>query len=173
MPSLEDLVEEMAGLRARLEAAEGVLAIHALKARYGELVDRRFEKGRPLEGSRLDDLAKAIADLFTPDGIWDGGPALGVAVGRAAIADRMRRTTLAFSRHLFLQPRITVTGDTAEARWELLSPCTTAGGKACWMSGFEDDEYVRDPQGYWLHHRMRLTTVFMAPAGEGWGPIHW
>jgi len=39
------------------------------------------------------------------------------------------------------------------------------------MCGYEDDTYVRGEDGAWLHATMKLTTVFMAPAAEGWRRI--
>jgi hypothetical protein len=74
--SLEELAAEVADLRARVAAAEGALALHELKARYAALVDARYEGGGPVGPDRLAELAEAIADLFTPDAVWDGGPAL-------------------------------------------------------------------------------------------------
>jgi hypothetical protein len=165
--------DELVALRRRLDAVEAVLAIEELKARYGELVDRRFERGRVVDAERLADLAHEIAGLFSEDAEWDGGPALGVAVGRQAIAARMARPTLSFSRHLFVRPRIVVDGDRATGRWDLLAPCTAGDGSSYWMCGVEDDAYVRDADGRWLHRRMALTTVFMAPVGEGFGPVWW
>lgn len=169
--SPEALAAEVKELRARVEAAEAVLAVQDLKARYADLVDARYEGGGPVGPERLATLAEQIADLFTFDAVWDGGPALGVAEGRAAIAGRMRAPTLLFSRHLFLSPRIRVDGDRAEARWELLSPCTTADGTSRWLCGYEDDEYFRGEDGRWRHRKMSLTTLFLAPAGDGWRKI--
>ena len=136
MTSLEELADEVAALRARVAAAEAVLAVQDLKARYADLVDARYQGGSPVAPERLAALAEQIADLFTPDAVWDGGPALGVAEGREAIADRMRAPTLLFSRHLFLSPSIRVDGHRADARWELLSPCTTADGTPRWLCGY-------------------------------------
>lgn len=171
MPSIEDLAAEVADLRARVAAAEGALAVQELKARYADLVDARYEGGGVVAPERLATLAQAIADLFTPDAVWDGGPALGVAEGREAIAARMRAPTLRFSRHLFLSPHIRVDGNRAVARWDLLAPCTTADGTPRWLCGYEDDEYVRGEDGGWRHRRMVLTTVFLARADEGWRTI--
>jgi len=170
-PSLAALREELGVLRRRVEASEAVLAIMELKARYGDLVDARFRHGTPLDADALGAVAEEIAGLFTEDAEWDGGPALGVAVGRAAIAARMREPTISFSRHLFVRPRITVEGERASGRWDLLAPCTRPDGSAYWMCGVEDDEYARDGAGRWLHRRMTLSTVFMAPAGAGFGRI--
>ncbi len=170
MTSLEELERQVAELRTRLDAAESVQAIHRLKARYGSLVDARFAKGKQVGGARLDELARDIAALFTQDGVWDGGPALGVATGRDEIAARMRESTLVFSWHFFLKPHVEVEGNTARARWDILSPCTTKDGTPHWMVGFEDDEY-RKADGEWLHSRMKLTSVFMSPHETGWQKI--
>ncbi len=170
MPSLEELQAEIAALRARVEAAEAVHAIQSLKARYAQLVDARFVRGALAEPARLARVAEEIAALFTEDGVWDGGPALGVARGRDEIAARMRVPTLSFSWHFFLKPRIEVDGAAASARWDILSPCTTKDGRPHWMVGFEDDEYAR-VGGAWLHRRMQLTSVFLAPHATGWEKI--
>lgn len=159
-----------ADLTARLDRLEATLAIQGLKARYASLVDQRFERGSVVAPPELTRLADEISLLFTEDASWDGGPSLGVAVGRAAIAGRLAAPTLTFSRHLFVQPEISVDGDRAIGRWQLLCPCTTTAGVDLWMCGVEDDEYVREC-GAWRHASMRLTTVFTAPVGDGWGRI--
>lgn len=167
--TLEDLAGEIAELRRRLDVSESVLAIQAMKARYAELVDQRFAKGEVVDATTLTDLAKKIADLFTPDGTWDGGPGLGVSTGRAEIAQQLCATTFSFSRHFFLNPRISIEGDSATAKWDLLSPCRR-GGESYWMCGIEDDEYAR-MNGVWLHRSMKLTTVFFSAADDAWSKI--
>ena len=87
-----------------------MLALHDLKARYGDLVDARFSRGAVVAPDRLAELAGRAAALFTEDGVWDGGPGLGVARGREEIAARLASPTLVFSRHLFVRPRIHVDG---------------------------------------------------------------
>jgi hypothetical protein len=168
----EDIAAQLADVRRRLWSAEAVLAVQALKARYGALVDERFALGSVIEMGALARLADRIAALFTEDGVWDGGPGLGAVTGRKAIAERLRTPTLDFSRHFFANPRIDVdpAEATARARWDLLSPCRRPDGSSWWMCGYEDDEYV-SVDGTWLHRSMRLTTVFMAPVGEGWDRI--
>jgi hypothetical protein len=170
MPTVDELAKEVAALKTRVDASESVLQIMALKAHYANLVDRRFSKGQLVEQSTLTRIAGEIADLFIPDGVWDGGPGLGVATGRAAIIDRLERPTLTFSRHLFTNPVIDVRGDAASATWGLLCPCQREDGAAFLMSGSEHDRYVR-VGGTWLHESMSLTTHFMAPVAEGWGRI--
>jgi hypothetical protein len=170
VPTLDELASEVASLRRRVDTTEAVLEIQALKARYGDLVDQRFSSGGVVDHAALERIADQVAALFTVDGVWDGGPGLGRVRGRPAIADRLRAPTLAFSRHLFMKPRIEVDGDRARARWDLLSPCRRPDGSSYWMCGYEDDEYLR-VDGLWLHEAMRLTTVFMSPVGEGWTKI--
>ncbi len=167
MPTIEELAAEVTDLRRRVEASEAVLEIQALKAHYGELVDRRFVKGVVATPSTLDRLSHQAAGLFTEDGTWDGGPGLGRVTGRGAIAARLATPTLDFSRHLFVKPRIVVDGHRATGRWDLLSPCRRPDGSSYWMCGYEDDEY-QWVDGTWLHRSTTLTTVFMAPVGEGW-----
>jgi hypothetical protein len=170
MPSLEEMAHELAELRARVASAEAVLAIEALKADYGELVDRRFSGGAVVDPESLSRVVEDLMELFTEDAIWDGGPALGTATGRRAIGERLRVPTLTFSRHLFTKPRISVEGRSARARWDLLCPCRTPDGRSWWMCGYEDDEY-RLEDGRWRHARMRLTTLFMTETGEGFHRI--
>jgi hypothetical protein len=172
MSTLEQLSAEVKDLRARVEAAEAVHAIQNLKARYAQLVDERYVRGKVAPEERVTAVAEEIAALFSEDGVWDGGPALGVSRGRAEIAARMRAPTLLFSWHFFLKPRIHVDGDRARARWDILSPCTTKDAKPSWMVGFEDDEYRREG-GIWLHARMKLTTVFLSPHETGWQKIYY
>jgi len=170
MGPIDELNMQVAELRARLDAAEAVQAIHNLKARYAQLVDERYERGKVAAEAKVSAVAERIAELFTEDGVWDGGPALGVSTGRAEIAARMRAPTLLFSWHFFLKPHVHVEGDRARARWDILSPCTTKDGRPHWMVGFEDDEYAR-VNGAWLHTRMKLSTVFLSPHETGWQKI--
>lgn len=168
MPSAEELARRVEALEARVRAAEDVQAIHRLKARYAQLVDARYaRRGGVKPAAEVARVADAIAALFTPDGVWDGGAALGACTGRDAIAARMREPTLSFSWHFFLKPCIEVEGDTARGTWDILSPCTSADGRAMWMAGVEHDEYARH-EGAWLHARMTLEVVFMAPHDRGW-----
>ncbi len=171
MTSNEELAAEIAALSARVRRNEDTLAIYELKARYAELVDERYVRGSVAPGERLQAVSTEIAALFTADAVWNGGPGLGIATGREAIADQMRRTTLVFSRHLFVKPRLRLEGDRAWGRWDLLCPCKTADGTSSWMCGYEDDEYARSEDGRWLHRSMRLTTVFYSPTDLGWGTI--
>ena len=169
MPTVEELTRRIDALEARLRAAEDVQAIHRLKARYAQLVDARYRpRGAGIvDRPELEAAARAIAETFTEDGIWDGGAGLGLCKGRDAILQRMCEPTLSFSWHFFLKPHIEVEGDRAHGSWDILSPCTTGEGRAMWMAGVEHDEYAR-VDGEWLHTHMKLDVVFMAPHDKGW-----
>ncbi|MEE2703715.1 MAG: nuclear transport factor 2 family protein [Myxococcota bacterium] len=163
-PALEERIRQ---LEAKLARVEDIEAIKALKARYGELADLRYSRGVLDDPARLDKLAGEIAELFTEDAVWEGGKVLGTCRGRDQIRERFRTPTLRFAWHYFVKPKIDVDGEQAQATWDVLAPCTTLDGKAHWMAGAEDDEY-RKVGGVWLHSRMRLRVVFMAPYEEGW-----
>jgi hypothetical protein len=166
-PDSADLVATVERLSARLRAVEDVQAIERLKARYGELVDRRYGPRGVVAAPELDALADRIAELFTEDAVWDGGELLGLCRGRAAIRERFREPTLSFSWHFFVKPRIEVDGDRARGTWDILAPCTTRDGRAQWMAGVEEDEYERAGEP-WLHRAMKLRVVFLAPYEHGW-----
>ena len=161
------LLERIQALEGRLVVLEAVEEIRRLKSDYAALVDDRYARGAPRGPEELADRARRIADLFTEDAVWDGGPALGVCQGRAELEKRMAQPTLLFSWHYFVKPKIVVDGDQARGRWDLLAPCTTADGRPHWMAGVEDDEY-RKVEGVWLHCAMKLRVVFLAPHETGW-----
>jgi hypothetical protein len=165
-----DLESRIEDLTRRLQAAEDVQAIQNLKARYGALADRRYTRRGPRPQSEIDGIAREISELFTEDGVWDGGKALGLATGREEIRKRFAEPTLSFSWHYFVQPEIQVDGDRAEGTWNILAPCTSLDGQAMWMAGSEKDEYVRTG-GEWLHQRMGLSVVFLAPHDVGWAAV--
>ena len=167
MPGSESLEEQVRRLESRLQRLEDVEAIRQLKARYGELVDARYGREGVKPPEQLEKLAREIAELFSTDAEWEGGKALGSCRGRQQIYERFLKPTLRFSWHYFVKPQIEVDGDRASARWDILAPCTTQNGEAHWMAGVEDDEYVR-VDGRWLHSRMTLRVVFMAPHATGW-----
>jgi hypothetical protein len=170
MTTIEELAAQITALQCRVDGCESVLQLQALKARYGQLVDQRFAAGQVVDDAALDNIARRAASLFTVDGTWDGGPGLGTATGREAIAARLRNPTLSFSLHLFVKPQIEVDGDQARARWDLLCPCRLSDGSPYLMCGYEDDQYDR-VAGAWLHRSMKLTTLFMTPAAQGWDKI--
>lgn len=167
MADVEALARRVEALEHRLRSVEDVEAIYRLKARYGQLVDARYDRQGPKSGPELEALAARIADLFCEDAVWDGGAGLGECRGREAIRQRFLKPTLRFSWHFFVKPHIEVHGDHAHGTWDILAPCTATDGTPMWMAGVEHDDYSRE-DGRWLHRSMRLSLVFMAPHARGW-----
>ena len=60
MATIEELADEVAALRRRVDASEAVLQLQALKARYGELVDGRYSSGAVVDGAELERIADEI-----------------------------------------------------------------------------------------------------------------
>lgn len=167
MSEVGELAGRLQEIEARLRGVEDTAAIQTLKAEYGRLTDSRYDRKGVVAPSELERLADEITALFSEDAVWDGGKGLGIARGRSEIRQRFLEPTLTFSWHYFVKPEIHVDGDRATGRWDILAPCTTRDGRAMWMAGYEDDEYVR-VDGRWLHSAMRLSVVFMAPYERGW-----
>jgi len=163
-----DLLARIEALETRLQAVDDIQAIHRLKARYAHLVDARTPHRSQRTQQEIDAAARQVAALFTEDGVWDGGKTLGIATGHEEIFERLRKPTVHFAWHFFVKPHIEVEGDRAKGTWDILSPCTTAEGRAMWMDGVEHDTYARR-DGAWLHSSMRLEVVFMTPYERGWG----
>src|SRR5688572_6122610 len=150
-----ELAQRIEALERRVRAAEDVDAIQRLKARYGQLVDARYDRDGRVSPGKLELLATQIAELFSEDAVWDGGAGLGECRGREAIRQRFLQPTLRFSWHFFVKPHIEVDGDRAHGTWDILAPCTATDGTPMWMAGVEDDRYVREG-GRWLHESMKL-----------------
>jgi hypothetical protein len=98
-------------LEQRIRRLEDVDAITNLTARYGQAVNKA-------PGDDVD--LTAIPEIFTPSARWSSDK-LGTTVGAAAIAAELPTATamVEFSMHAFLNPVITVDGDTAAGSWLL------------------------------------------------------
>ena len=165
---MSELEERVRNLETRLAAVEAVQEIHNLKARYAELVDARYTQQGPKPAEEVAHIADEIVGLFSEDAVWDGGADLGCWQGRDEIRKRFLDPTLRFTLHYFVKPQIHVDGDRATGRWDILAPVSFGNGKPGWMTGVEDDEYVRI-DGRWLHSSMKLSVHFMVPYDRGWG----
>jgi ketosteroid isomerase-like protein len=143
---------------ARIEAAE---EIRRLKAHYCDLCDDGYD-------------ADALAGLFTPDAVWDGGD-----LGRFEGTDAIRRffagtaRALSLAIHHVTNPAISVADDaqSATARWYLLQAATLRqGNRAVWIAGRYADEFVR-ASGDWRFRSVTLRTRFFTPYASGWGEV--
>jgi len=162
----------MASIEERIRRLEDIEAIRHLKARYAEYADEKYtDDHRRKPQDELDRIGRLQAGLFTEDAVWDGGEHFGLCEGREAIYAFVRKGGWSFAMHYFLNPRIDIEGDTAQARWMLWQVCTLAEGDTpCWMSAIEDDEYRRTPDG-WLMSRMTFRLKFMTRFDVPWTEV--
>ena len=107
--------------------------------------------------------------MFIEDATWEA-EGLAQLEGREAIREFFRGASdiFTFAIHYGLNPKIEVTGDTAQARWYLFMPCTMGNGNvARWRAGIDDEEYVR-VNGQWMFKSKKATTIFDTPFEDGW-----
>jgi hypothetical protein len=147
----------MTSIEDRLQRLEDIEDIRALKYRYAELCDDGYQP-------------EGLADLFMPDGVWDGGDDYGRYEGREAIAGYWRGCgeNIPFAIHYILNHVVEPVepGRRATGRCSLFQPMTMEG-KAYWAGVRYDEEYVKH-DGAWRFATSRLTTLLLAPHEDGW-----
>jgi len=152
-------LDEMATLRARLDALESESAIRKLKADYMEGCDRHIGLG--------------MADLFAPDGVWEGigrfAGEFGATVGREAIGRQFAGDDkrLPLNAHFLTNEQIWVDGDRAKAKWMFLQPSVHAQHGAIWIAGRYEDDFTRI-DGKWFIQHLRCGDIFVTTYKEGW-----
>jgi ketosteroid isomerase-like protein len=113
--------------------------------------------------------AARIAELFTDDGVWDGGR-YGRHVGRKAIYDFFSGVSshYRFSAHWMLNPIIDVHGDEATAHWYLFMAATRADKQqAVWNSARYHDT-LRRHSNVWRFATMQVRHDFTTSFERGW-----
>ena len=154
-------------LEARIQILEDLEAIRKLKARYAQLCDNKYNGGMAKGNADLEAVASQIAKLFVEDAVWDGGKQFGICKGTQEIYHRFKQGSFNFAVHYFLMPHITIENNKAQGRWYLWQAATLTDNTAVWISGFEDDEYVKI-DGQWLVSYMKITLLFLSPYDQGW-----
>ena len=139
----------------RLATLESIEAIRRLKYRYAQYSDER----RPRE----------MADLFTEDGIWDGGERFGYAAGREAIYAFILEAwhELQWAAHFVTNGDIAIdsSGSEASGRWRLWEAATLSGNPV-WIMGHYEDKY-RLAGGDWLFTESRLDSTSLPHTRPG------
>lgn len=163
LPSMETL----ARLEARIRALEDHQALHALKARYARAADSKYTPdGRRAESSQFLAAARAQAECFCEDAIWEGGPFGGDLVGRQAICDSFARAPWRHAMHFYQSPLIELDGDTATAQWLLWQMAVDDACGEVVLIGARTRETYRRVAGGWLISRMafeKLHSICIAP----------
>lgn len=148
-------------LEGRIKLLEDIEEISKLKARYCNYVDGGWD--RPTHDY------DGVASIFTEDGVWEAIPTIR-AETREGIREYFRKAqdiSLAF--HRITNPIIEVDGDQATGNWHVLVALTHPNGKAVWIGGIYNDEFVRTPEG-WKFKKLSFTFAFNVPYEKGWGP---
>jgi hypothetical protein len=148
-------------LEKRVRLLEDIEEISKLKARYCNYVDGGWD--RPTHDY------DGVASIFTEDGVWEAVPTIR-AETREGIRDYFRRAqdiSLAF--HRISNPIIEVDGDKATGNWHVLVALTHPNGKAVWIAGIYNDDFVRTSEG-WKFKKLGFTFAFNVPYEKGWGP---
>ena len=142
----------------RVEAAE---QIRLLKARYCDLCDAGYP-------------AEALSNLFTDDGVWDGGE-MGVFEGRDAVRQFFSNMpkVMSFAIHHVTNSAVEVNEDatSARGRWYLLQTATLKKtNQAVWLAAQYDDHLVfKDDK--WLFRNVKLKSRFYTTHAAGWADI--
>lgn len=146
-------------LEARIQRIEDMEAIRALKHRYCLHCDNDYDPD-------------GLANLFTEDGVWDGG-LFGVATGREGIRAFFKETAkvVKFAIHHVTNPLIEVTGDTATGHWYLWQPMVMRDAdQALWLAARYNERYRR-VDGSWMFERLDLGIRLLSPYEEGYGKL--
>ena len=142
----------------RLERMESIEQIRNLKALYCDLCDEGYD-------------ADALCDLFTENGVWDGG-----RLGRFEGRERMHRfftnmpNVMSFAIHHVTNSAIVLSddGQSAEARWYLIQMATQKiENRAVWLAGRFVDQLVLQ-EGAWKFRHVALNARFYSPYDQGW-----
>ncbi len=142
----------------RLEAAE---QIRILKADYCDLCDAGYS-------------ADALCELFTEDGVWDGGE-MGVFEGR----DKVHRfftnmpKIMSFAIHHVTNSAVEVNEDAtaARGRWYLIQTATlTETNQAVWLAARYEDDLVLEGDK-WKFRKVTLRSRFYTTHKDGWADI--
>lgn len=143
-------------LEARIRALEEVEAIKRLKHEYCFALDRRDWK--------------RVAELFAKDGTADYGP-IGKKRGRKAILEFFRDVIskdFTFFCHMAHNPVIDLDGNRATGRWYFEIPATVPRKKARWITGWYEDEYVKE-DGVWKFFKVKSQYFYISSYEKGWG----
>lgn len=154
-------MDDMQRLLARLDDAEDVAAIKALKIRYARYCDDGYD-------------AEGIASLFVDAGVWDGGSLFGRCEGRTAIVEHFRGASdrLPWALHFTLSPEIELDGAPgpdrrARGTWYLWQPCVRrrrdGGDRDAFLTGTYTDTYVK-AAGVWRFETVLVQARWFAEA---------
>lgn len=133
-------------------------SIRRLAAHYANLCDDDFQ-------------SEALADLFTPDGVWTA-EGFGPFEGRAALVDffNMLGANSLFTLHTVGNEEIDIDGDTAKCRWSTINVNTFKGDhdpEDDWKFLRYDVDFVRTGDD-WKFKCMKVIIRASGSNSAGW-----
>ena len=148
-------------LEKRIRLLEDIEEISKLKARYCNYVDGGWD--HPTHDY------DGVASIFTEDGVWEAVPTI-----RAETRDGIREyfkgaQNIPFAFHRISNPIIEVDGNKATGNWHVLVALTHPNGKAVWIGGIYNDDFVRTREG-WKFKKLSFTFALNVPYEKGWEP---
>jgi hypothetical protein len=136
-------------IEERLRILEDIEAIKRLKHEYCFALDRRDWD--------------SVVGFFARDGVVDYGQ-IGSAMGQKAIrklfVDRIS-SDFTFFAHMVHNPIIEVKGDRASGKWYFDIPAAVLSDQARWITGWYDDEYVRE-DGRWKYASLKSSYFYIS-----------
>ena len=141
--------------------AADITAIQQLKARYAHFADSKYTRaGRRQTRAALNRAARAQANCFTADAVWDGGKDFAQRlVGRAALFKLFSEGPWQFAMHYYVSPMIDVTADRATGCWHLWQVgIPTKTKEVVFLMARTQEEYRRE-RGRWLHSTVRFERI--------------
>lgn len=147
--ALTDAISRAAALPSRPSKWDDQAAIIDLTARYADAINRGWA-GKTIQ-------PESIADIFTPDGVFEH-PGATPTIGAVAIAAALPDATASvpFAMHAFLNPVLVVHGDHARGQWLMWVAADDGDDpRAAYLSA--DIQYNRTPGGW------RIQSIVIAP----------
>jgi hypothetical protein len=150
-------------LEGRIRVLEDIEAIKKLKATYCYLCDAGLTDPKNRDELVSHFTGDATVDFgLGPESRFQGMEGLKTFFGTVVAMG------VTFCMHMVHNPIIEVKGDRATGRWYYEAPTTdTATGKAQWMAGTYEEEYVRE-NGEWKFAFIGTRWKYITPYDEGW-----
>jgi ketosteroid isomerase-like protein len=142
----------VSSVEERLRRLEDAEAVRTLDAVYCRLLDDGDWPG--------------LAELFTPDGVFDGLRRVEGHAALLAFFSGLAGTGLTAFWHHVSNLEVSVDGDTASVRSLLWQPCVVDGVPHVAAGRYADD-LVRTPVG-WRYRVKQVRFSYWAPLTEGW-----
>jgi len=150
-------------LESRIRVLEDIEAIRKLKATYCYLCDAGLGDRQNRDELISHFTANSRVDFgLGPESMFEGRDGLEIFFGQVVTS------AITFSMHMVHDPIIEVKGDRATGKWYYEAPTTdTSTGKAQWMAGIYEEEYVRE-DGEWKFDFIKTVWSYITPYDEGW-----